>query len=93
MHLGETFEEMNFDLIEKVSNNDIFFILFDDDKFKLFDEHTIKSALELEYKNIEFEENNMKENIINYKLDIIKNGNLYEYLKEDVRLKFFYFLY
>ena len=83
MHLGETFEEMNFDLIEKVSNNDIFFILFDDDKFKLFDEHTIKSALELEYKNIEFEENNMKENIINYKLDIIKNGNLYEYLNAE----------
>ena len=83
MHLGETFEQMNFDLIENVNNKDIFFILFDYDKFKFFDEHTIKSALELEYKNIEFEENKMKENIINYKLDIIKNGNLYEYLNSE----------
>ena len=85
--IGEKFKEIEFFIIEELNDNDIFFLFFDYDKFKFIDEETIYSSLKMENENIEFDQMMIKEDLINNKLEILNNGNLYEYLKSDKPLE------
>ena len=62
-------------------DSSIFFILFEYDKLNFIDESFIFSELKEEYDLEDLNEDNIKSYIINNKLDLIKNGNLYLYLK------------
>ena len=83
---GEKFEDM-FDIIENLNDDDIFFMIFGYNKIEFIDEEAINSNLKQENEGIEFEQEKLKEDIINTRLEIIKNGNLYEYLKSDSPLE------
>ena len=86
--LGDTFKEEKGSILKDLKDNEIFFLIFGYEYLKLINEELIKSSLE-EDKKIKgkIKKDELPKYIINYKLDFINNGNLYEYLISDIPLE------
>ena len=58
----------------------IFLLQYSEPNFDFLAYENISSNFYIQYPDISFNEKNIKRDLLNYKLDIIKNGNLYQYI-------------
>ena len=81
---NESFPENDGNIISfkltSLGENKIFLLQYSEPNFKFLAYENISSDFYIQYPDISFNEKNVKRDLLNYKLDIIKNGNLYQYI-------------
>ena len=81
---NESFPENDGNIISvkltSLGENKIFLLQYSEPNFNFLAYENISSDFYIQYPDISFNEKNIKRDLLNYKLDIIKNGNLYQYI-------------